>query len=182
MIIYQKSKYFSVEQAQDNLTGLSPLLVRALRARGAVTPEQIEKFLHPSAEDFHDPFLLPDMDKAVQRIHAALENGERICIFGDYDVDGICSTAMLVDYFHSVGADVGYHIPHGPGHNFGLDIHEQPYICTGSKVTLQPGMVHTIEPGIYIPGIGGVRQEDDFLITEDGYRRITNITDALITL
>ena len=50
------------------------------------------------------------------------------------------------------------------------------------KVTLQPGMVHTIEPGIYIPGIGGVRQEDDFLITEDGYRRITNITDALITL
>ena len=80
MIIYQKSKYFSAEQAQDNLTGLSPLLVRALRARGAVTPEQIERFLHPSAEDFHDPFLLPDMDKAVQRIHAALENGERICI------------------------------------------------------------------------------------------------------
>ena len=105
MIIYQKSKYFSAEQAQDNLTGLSPLLVRALRARGAVTPEQIERFLHPSAEDFHDPFLLPDMDKAVQRIHAALENGERICIFGDYDVDGICSTAMLVDYFHSVGAE-----------------------------------------------------------------------------
>lgn len=66
MIIYQKSKYFSAEQAQDNLTGLSPLLVRALRARGAVTPEQIERFLHPSAEDFHDPFLLPDMDKAVQ--------------------------------------------------------------------------------------------------------------------
>ena len=49
-------------------------------------------------------------------------------------------------------------------------------------MTLQSGMVHTIEPGIYIPGIGGVRQEDDFLITEDGYRRITNITDALITL
>ena len=70
-----------------------------------------ERFLHPSAEDFHDPFLLPDMDKAVQRIHAALENGERICIFGDYDVDGICSTAMLVDYFHSVGADVGADLP-----------------------------------------------------------------------
>ena len=100
MIIYQKSKYFSAEQAQDNLTGLSPLLVRALRARGAVTPEQIERFLHPSAEDFHDPFLLPDMDKAVQRIHAALENGERICIFGDYDVDGIvqppCSLIIFI--------------------------------------------------------------------------------------
>lgn len=88
----------------------------------------------------------------------------------------------LRDIIVKVVEDAGYHIPHGPGHNFGLDIHEQPYICTGSKVTLQPGMVHTIEPGIYIPGIGGVRQEDDFLITEDGYRRITNITDALITL
>ena len=66
MIIYQKSKYFSAEQAQDNLTGLSPLLVRALRARGAVTPEQIERFLHPSAEDFHDPFLLPDMRTAKE--------------------------------------------------------------------------------------------------------------------
>ena len=120
MIIYQKSKYFSAEQAQDNLTGLSPLLVRALRARGAVTPEQIERFLHPSAEDFHDPFLLPDMDKAVQRIHAALENGERICIFGDCDVDGICSTAMLVDYFHSVGADVGYHIPSRREEGYGM--------------------------------------------------------------
>lgn len=120
LIIYQKSKYFSAEQAQDNLTGLSPLLVRALRARGAVTPEQIERFLHPSAEDFHDPFLLPDMDKAVQRIHAALENGERICIFGDYDVDGICSTAMLVDYFHSVGADVGYHIPSRREEGYGM--------------------------------------------------------------
>ena len=88
----------------------------------------------------------------------------------------------LRDIIVKVVEDAGYHIPHGPGHNFGLDIHEQPYICTGSKVILQPGMVHTIEPGIYIPGIGGVRQEDDFLITEDGYRRITNITDALITL
>ena len=66
MIIYQKSKYFSAEQAQDNLTGLSPLLVRALRARGAVTPEQIERFLHPSAEDFHDPFLLPDTGESLK--------------------------------------------------------------------------------------------------------------------
>lgn len=120
MIIYQKSKYFSAEQEQDNLMGLSPLLVRALRARGAVTPEQIEKFLHPSAEDFHDPFLLPDMDKAVQRIRTALERGERICIFGDYDVDGICSTAMLVDYFHSVGADIGYHIPSRREEGYGM--------------------------------------------------------------
>lgn len=60
------------------------------------------------------------MDKAVQRIHAALENGERICIFGDYDVDGICSTAMLVDYFHSVGADVGYHIPSRREEGYGM--------------------------------------------------------------
>lgn len=76
----------------------------------------------------------------------------------------------------------GYKIPHGLGHNFGLDIHEQPYLGPANQTVETPGMVHTIEPGIYLPGIGGVRQEDDYLITEDGYERLTYITDHLIEL
>ena len=99
---------------------MSSLLARALRSRGAVTPEQVERFLYPSAADFHDPFLLPDMDKAVARIRLALETNERICVFGDYDVDGICSTAMLTDYFRSVGADIIYHIPSRSEEGYGM--------------------------------------------------------------
>lgn len=76
----------------------------------------------------------------------------------------------------------GYSIPHGVGHNFGLDIHEAPFMGPRNTTAERPGMVHTIEPGIYLPGIGGVRQEDDYLITEDGCERLTYITDHLIEL
>lgn len=76
----------------------------------------------------------------------------------------------------------GYSIPHGVGHNFGLDIHEAPFMGPANTTPEQPGMCHTIEPGIYLPGIGGVRQEDDYLITEDGCERLTYITDHLIEL
>ena len=78
--------------------------------------------------------------------------------------------------------DHGYSIPHGVGHNFGLDIHEAPFMGPLNTLEEQPGMVHTIEPGIYLPGVGGVRQEDDYLITEDGSERLTYITDHLIEL
>ena len=76
----------------------------------------------------------------------------------------------------------GYKIPHGPGHSFGLDIHEAPFISAANDYQLQPGVIHTIEPGIYVPGVGGVRIEDDYLITETGFERLTNITDELIIL
>ena len=78
--------------------------------------------------------------------------------------------------------DHGYTIPHGVGHNFGLDIHEAPFMGPRTNIPEQPGMVHTIEPGIYVPGLGGVRQEDDYLITENGAERLTYITDHLIEL
>lgn len=119
-MIYRKSRYFSEGAERDAGLSVSPLLARALRARGAETPEQIERFLNPTTAGFHDPFLLPDMDKAVARIRLALETHEKICVFGDYDVDGICSTAMLTDYFRSVGADVVYHIPSRSEEGYGM--------------------------------------------------------------
>lgn len=125
LVIYRKSKYFSEEKAfttgaLSKELGISPLLERALRARGAETREQIERFLSPSVRHFHDPFLLNDMQRAVDRINLALDTGERICIFGDYDVDGICATAMLTDYFRCIGADVVYHIPSRSEEGYGM--------------------------------------------------------------
>ena len=119
MVIYKKSRLYSDDGVGGRL-GLSPIITKALRARGVVSDEQIARFLEPNASRFHDPFLLNDMDKAVERINSALKNGEKICIFGDYDVDGICSTAMLTDYFRSVGADVIYHIPSRSEEGYGM--------------------------------------------------------------
>lgn len=75
-----------------------------------------------------------------------------------------------------------YKIPHGPGHSFGLDIHEAPFISAANDYQLQLGVIHTIEPGIYVPGVGGVRIKDDYLITENGFERLTNISDELMIL
>ena len=73
-------------------------------------------------------------------------------------------------------ADAGYgsYFGHGLGHSFGLEIHEMPHLSPTSEDILQPGDVVTIEPGIYIPGRGGLRVEDDYLITADGVRRISS--------
>lgn len=68
--------------------------------------EQIEIFLKPTRENFYDPFLLPDMEKAVERIQKAIENKEKITIFGDYDVDGITSTTVLKKYLEERGLEV----------------------------------------------------------------------------
>jgi len=76
----------------------------------------------------------------------------------------------------------GEHFGHGSGHGIGLDIHEEPFFSPKSDKTLQPGMVVTFEPGIYLPGLGGVRIEDDVLITAEGAEVITRSPKELIVL
>ncbi|MEE0060581.1 MAG: single-stranded-DNA-specific exonuclease RecJ, partial [Acutalibacteraceae bacterium] len=72
-------------------------------------------------EELDDPFLLIDMDKATNRIFKALNNNERICIYGDYDADGVTSTALLYDYLSSLGADVAYYIPSREAEGYGMN-------------------------------------------------------------
>lgn len=102
--------------------GESEYLCRLLLARGYNTPELVSGFLSEQGE-LSDPYLLKDMDKAVRRIRAAVEEGEMIAIYGDYDADGVTSTVVLFSYLESIGADVRYYIPTRGGEGYGLNKH-----------------------------------------------------------
>lgn len=88
--------------------------------RGCRTPEEATAFLEKEEEQLHDPFVMKDMDKAVARIARALEDHEKIVIYGDYDVDGVTSVTSLYLYLKEHGGDVGYYIPCRSGEGYGL--------------------------------------------------------------
>ncbi|MBW2062026.1 MAG: single-stranded-DNA-specific exonuclease RecJ, partial [Deltaproteobacteria bacterium] len=81
---------------------LPPLLASILISRGMYDPESARAFLNPSLRDLPDPFLLPDIDKATDRLLQALKAKERITIYGDYDADGLTATALLADFFQKL--------------------------------------------------------------------------------
>ena len=83
--------------------------------------DQIEQFLNPTRHDFHDPFLMPDMEKAVSRILEAMEKKEKIVIYGDYDVDGITSITVLKKFFADRGISVDSYIPNRLEEGYGLN-------------------------------------------------------------
>lgn len=91
-----------------------------LTIRGLTEQKQLERFFDRSAV-LPDPFLIKDMDKAVQRIKKAVASGEKICVYGDYDCDGVTSTALLYSYLESVFANVMYYIPDRSGEGYGMN-------------------------------------------------------------
>ena len=90
---------------------ITPLLAKVLISRGLGTPEQINKFLHEWKNINYSPFLMKDMDRAVKTITEAVEEGKRITVYGDYDCDGITSTAILTNFLKYIGAKVDHFIP-----------------------------------------------------------------------
>ncbi len=97
-------------------------IARILVERGIQSFEDAKDFFRPSLDRLHDPFLMDGMALAVGRIQQAIEQKERITIYGDYDVDGTMSTAMLVQFFESMGVAVAYHIPDRFTEGYGLSI------------------------------------------------------------
>lgn len=93
------------------------IIDKLLENRGVSSTEEKESFINP---EFHSPFLFEDMEKAVDRIKKAIENQERIIVFGDYDVDGISSTAIAVNALQRIGAEVSYRLPHRMDDGYGL--------------------------------------------------------------
>lgn len=100
--------------------GFTPLAAAALCARGIDTPEAARAFLETDPAKLHDPMLLPDMAKARDTIRRAIEQGKKIAVFGDYDVDGVTSTCVMTRVLRSLGADVRHYIPDRLSEGYGL--------------------------------------------------------------
>lgn len=106
---------------------LPPIIATLLDIRGFSTEDEIQSFLYE--ENFiESPFEIKDMDKACKRIRQAIDRGEKICVYGDYDADGVTSTALLYSYFDTIGVDVMYYIPSRESEGYGMNIKAIDYL------------------------------------------------------
>lgn len=108
--------------------GISPLVAKIIYMRGIRDAVDIENFIKKDFSGFHDPFLLPDMEPAVDFILEAVKSGKKIAVYGDYDVDGITATYIVYDYLRSIGANVIYYIPDRAEEGYGINISAIDYL------------------------------------------------------
>ena len=123
--------------------GVNPLASVFLTSRGITDIDNAHEILGDRPAEIHDPFLMADMDKAVSRINAAVENGERIAVYGDYDVDGMTSCALLAGWLLSRGADFEIYIPGRVDEGYGLN-----NSALDSLKSRGTGLVITVDCGI----------------------------------
>ena len=105
----------------ENEYGIRNLLAKILVNRNLIKKEDIDLFLKPTRHDFHNPYLMPDMELAVNRIIEAINNNEKILIYGDYDVDGITSITVLKSFLIERKANVSHYIPNRLNEGYGLN-------------------------------------------------------------
>lgn len=105
----------------ENEYGISNLLAKILVNKNLIKKEDIDLFLKPTRHDFHNPYLMPDMELAVNRIIKAINNNEKILIYGDYDVDGITSITVLKSFLIERKANVSHYIPNRLNEGYGLN-------------------------------------------------------------
>ena len=91
--------------------GISPILCHLLLERGITTVAAAKSFFHPLLSELHNPFLMKDMEKAVERLNLAMGRKERILIYGDYDVDGTTAVALVYKFLQRFYSNIDYYIP-----------------------------------------------------------------------
>ena len=122
------NKKWQLNEVNDELAdkianefNISKIVASIIANKGLKDNNEIEVFLHPRRGDFHDPFLMPDMDKAVARIIQAIDNKEKVAIYGDYDVDGITSSTVLHRFLEERGLHTDIYIPNRLNEGYGLN-------------------------------------------------------------
>lgn len=122
---------------------LSPLLAQLLVQRGIDSVQAAKQYLDPQLAELHDPFELHDMQKAIDRIQAAVANGEKIVVYGDYDADGITSTAVMYETLDEVGAQVEFFIPNRFTDGYGPNLDEYQRLIDGGAQ-----LIVTVDNGV----------------------------------
>lgn len=114
---------------------IDPLTATVVAQKGFITPESAFQYLQPSIDQLHDPMLLHDMDKAFERLTEAAFGGEKIVVYGDYDLDGMTSTAVMVEALEVLGADVTAYIPNRfkDGYGPNIDVYKR-LITEGAQI------------------------------------------------
>ncbi|HYE08878.1 MAG TPA: DHH family phosphoesterase, partial [Patescibacteria group bacterium] len=160
-VAYNKS-YEITEQLKSHFN-ISEMLARTLINRGLDDIEKVKRFMEADINDMYDPFLLADMEKAVDRVLLAIEENEKICIYGDYDVDGITSTALCVNILRKLEADVMYYIPVRAEEGYGLNDEAIAYIAE-----LGVSLIVTVDCGIRSVDVVEIVKETgmDIIITD----------------
>ena len=117
--------------------GISPILGRLLVERGITSMVAARKFFRPQLQDLHDPFLMKDMDKAVERLNKAMGKKERILIYGDYDVDGTTAVALVYKFIQQFYSNIDYYIPDRYNEGYGVSMKGVDYAAkTGVKLVI----------------------------------------------
>ena len=121
-LLYQKDcgEKDAMVKELSNALGMSEISARLFYNRGYKTVEEAKRFLENETTILHDPFLMVDILPAIERIKKAIDNHERIVIYGDYDVDGVTAVSTLFLYLSDLGADIGYYIPQRDGEGYGV--------------------------------------------------------------
>lgn len=140
--IHRESDYNEVERLALE-AGISRLLAKVLISRGIKDAAYVRDFLYPDIRGIYSPFLLKDMEKASARIAKAIEKKEHIVIYGDYDVDGVTSTSILLDFLKSAGADADFYIPDRFDEGYGLSEGAVERV-----LQMSPNLVVTVDCGI----------------------------------
>lgn len=149
---FDKEEVINISKAYN----ISPITAIILYNRGIKTEKAIKDFLSCDLSVMHDPYLMKDIDKAVERINRARDNGEKITIYGDYDVDGITSIAILYKHLQSLGISVDYYVPDRIQEGYGVNRGALDKIKeNGSTVviTVDTGIT-AVEETSYAAGIG----------------------------
>ncbi len=123
--MHKKWKYKDLDKEKvieiSNKYNISELLATVMVNRKILKDEDVNIFLNPTRNNFHDPYLLLDMEVAIERIEKAIENNEKVIIYGDYDVDGITSITVLKKFLKDCGLEVDYYIPNRLNEGYGLN-------------------------------------------------------------
>lgn len=123
LTLQQQQEVGEIKKRCSDISAIAELLLR----RGVSTPDEADRFFNPAIADLHDPFLMQDMDKAVNRLNKAMGAKERIMVYGDYDVDGTTAVALVYKYLQNYYSNIEYYIPTRYEEGYGISMKSIDY-------------------------------------------------------